>query len=103
MVPKPSICAPNWIFTASFDFNVTAASSASVDRGVYGVTNELGDTVVGCAMPVRLAQQNRVKFSLGHTTFGDFLSLVNLANLRLQHVVSLFAYRKYVCALSTPC
>ena len=30
---------------------MTAASSPSETRGVYGVTKELGETVVGCEMP----------------------------------------------------
>jgi hypothetical protein len=34
------------------DLSVVAASAASVVSGVYGVMKELGDTVVGCEMPL---------------------------------------------------
>jgi hypothetical protein len=52
---------------------------------VYGVTYELGETVVGCAMPKPepSAEQKLVvrKFLL---TFRDLFSLVNFANLFIQ-------------------
>ena len=51
IVPRPSICAPSWILTASPSLSVTAASASSEVRGVYGVTKEEGETVVGCEMP----------------------------------------------------
>ncbi len=51
IVPKPSIWAPSWILTASLALSEAGASSASVERGVYGVIYEFGETVVGCEMP----------------------------------------------------
>jgi len=51
MAPKPSICAPNWILMTSPGLRVTEASSTSDESGVYGVTKELGETVVGCDIP----------------------------------------------------
>jgi plastocyanin domain-containing protein len=56
IVPKPSICAPSWILIASPSFSVIAASASSEVSGVYGVTNEDGETVVGCEMPVDYCQ-----------------------------------------------
>lgn len=47
MAPKPSICAPNWILITSAGLRVREASSTSDESGVYGVTKELGETVVG--------------------------------------------------------
>jgi hypothetical protein len=51
MEPNPSICAPSWILIGSFGWISTEASFSSVFKGVYGVTNELGETVVGLAKP----------------------------------------------------
>lgn len=48
---NPSICAPSCILMASPSFKVTDASASSDLRGVYGVTKEEGETVVGEAIP----------------------------------------------------
>ncbi len=54
IAPNPSICAPNCIFMTSAGLRVVEASSTSDESGVYGVTNELGETVVGWDIPVQM-------------------------------------------------
>lgn len=77
MVPKPSIWAPSWILTASLALSAVGASSASVERGVYGVTYELGETVVGCEMPLKEDFQQGLHMPvIFWLTLSDLLSLV---------------------------
>jgi hypothetical protein len=58
IVPNPSICAPSWILTASPSFSSTAASAASDVSGVYGVTKDEGETVVGWEIPAGVDGQS---------------------------------------------
>ena len=90
IVPKPSICAPSWILTASPSLSVTEASASSDLSGVYGVTKADGETVVGWEIP-REVRQVRGTGIVEESTFQDLLSAIDLGNLLVQKLVTLLA------------
>lgn len=90
---NPSICAPNCILIASPSFNTTAASASSDFRGVYGVTKEEGEIVVGEAVPNTECQPHDVKQGKQRTLryLRNLLSSEHLSNLLFQQLVTFLA------------
>ena len=72
IVPNPSICAPSWILIASPSFSSTAASASSEVSGVYGVTNEDGETVVGWEMPIIIVSRVMQEEVCAHLSKSSF-------------------------------